>query len=246
MNPMRMRGDGTSDTFPVVTDSLLFVTQVAPYRDGPAGVHGVLDQAAIGVAQVAEMHGLEARRVDDVRALALDDIHEARALALFTIGETPWSNDQRAAIVENLRAARLAVCAIHSATDSCYSWDEYGQVVGARFDGHPWTQTFTADVLDESHPACAHLGDAWRWHDEVYQFRDLRSDADVLLRVRDGELDLLAPGARPPSFGYPLAWCFTEGRGRVFSTSLGHFPAAWESPPYLRHLAGGLGWALAA
>jgi type 1 glutamine amidotransferase len=30
----------------------------------------------------------------------------------------------------------------------------------------------------------------------------------------------------------------------VFSTSLGHFPSAWESPPYLRHLAGGLAWAL--
>ena len=59
------------------------------------------------------------------------------------------------------------------------------------------------------------------------------------------ELDLAASGARPPSFGYPLAWCFTEEHGRVFSTSLGHFPAAWESPDYLRHLAGGLGWALA-
>jgi type 1 glutamine amidotransferase len=80
----------------------------------------------------------------------------------------------------------------------------------------------------------------------VYQFRDLRPDAQVLLRVRDGELDLDAPGARAPSFGYPLAWCFAEARGRVFSTSLGHFPAAWESPAYLRHLAGGLGWALGA
>ena len=49
-----------------------------------------------------------------------------------------------------------------------------------------------------------------------------------------------------PSFGYPLAWCFTEEHGRVFSMSLGHFPAAWESPDYLRHVAGGLGWALEA
>ena len=78
----------------------------------------------------------------------------------------------------------------------------------------------------------------------MYQFRDLRPDAQVLLRVRDGELDLDAPGARPPTFGYPLAWCFTEARGRVFSTSLGHFPGAWETPAYLQHLSGGLGWAL--
>ena len=33
-----------------MAEPLLFVTQVAPYRDGPAGVHGVLDQAAVGVA----------------------------------------------------------------------------------------------------------------------------------------------------------------------------------------------------
>ncbi len=229
-----------------VADRLLFVTQVAPYTDGPAGVHGVLDQAAVGVSEIAELHGLDPRRVDDVRAVDAAVIREARALALFTIGETPWSAEQRTAILDGLRAGTLAIVSIHSATDSCYGWREYGSIVGARFDGHPWTQTFTADVLDETHPACAHLGASWHWHDEVYQFRDLRADARVLLRVRDGELDLTAPGARPPSFGYPLAWCFAERAGRVFSTSLGHFPGAWETPAYLRHLSGGLGWALGA
>jgi hypothetical protein len=227
-----------------VVDRLLFVTQVAPYRDGPAGVHGVLGQAAVAVAQVAELHGLVAQHVNDVRALDAAAVRDARALALFTIGETPWSAEQRAVMLAAVRAGDLAVIAIHSATDACYSWDDYGALVGARFDGHPWTQTFTAEVLDPAHPACAHLGAEWTWHDEVYQFRELRPDAHVLLRVRDGELDLTAPGVRRPSFGYPLAWCFTEGEGRVFSTSLGHFPAAWESPSYLRHLAGGLGWAL--
>jgi hypothetical protein len=229
-----------------VSDRLLFVTQVAPYADGPAGVHGVLDQAAVGVAQVAELHGLQPQRVDDVRTLSAADLDEARALALFTIGETPWSGAQRTTILDRVRAGRMSVLSIHSATDSCYAWNDYGTLVGARFDGHPWTQTFVADVLDETHPACAHLGAEWKWHDEVYQFRDLRPDAEVLLRVRDGELDLTAAGARPPVFGYPLAWCFEEGAGRVFSTSLGHFPGAWETPAYLQHLSGGLGWALDA
>jgi type 1 glutamine amidotransferase len=227
-----------------MVDQLLFVTQVAPYRDGPAGVHGVLEQAATGVAQLAELHGLEPVRVDDVRAIEDEEWEHTRALALFTIGETPWTVSQRLTLLRRLRAGDMAVISIHSATDACYAWDDYGAMVGARFDGHPWTQEFVADVCDPSHAACAHLGDAWRWRDEVYQFRDLREDARVLLRVRDGELDLAAPGARPPSFGYPLAWCFEEERGRVFSTSLGHFPAAWESPAYLRHLSGGLAWAL--
>jgi type 1 glutamine amidotransferase len=230
-----------------VPGSLLFVTQVAPYTTGPAGVHGVLDQAAVGVAQVAEINGLRSARVDDVRTLDDAALASARALVLFTIGETPWSAAQRDTIVRRVRDGSLALVAVHSATDACYTWPEYGTLVGARFDGHPWTQRVALEVVDTTHPATAHLGATWQWHDEVYQFRDLRADARVLLRVPDDQLDGDAPGAGgvPRSIGHPLSWCFTEGDGRVFSTSLGHFPAAWESPVYLQHLAGGLGWVLA-
>ncbi|HUY65917.1 MAG TPA: ThuA domain-containing protein [Acidimicrobiales bacterium] len=223
--------------------SLLYVTQVSPYRDGPAGVHGVLDQSAAAMAQLAESAGLAFHRVPDVRDLDPAALDSARVVALFTIGETPWSSAQRAALLGATRGGRTSVLAVHSATDSCYGWDDYRLLVGARFDGHPWTQVCTLDVVDPAHPAVAHLGPTWRWHDEVYRFRDLRSDAQVLLRAREDELDPeAAAGDPPPPFGYPLSWCFTEGSGRVFSTSLGHFPHAWETPDYLRHLAGGLDW----
>ena len=36
-----------------VSDDMLIVTQVAPYADGPAGVHGVLAQAATGLSELA-------------------------------------------------------------------------------------------------------------------------------------------------------------------------------------------------
>jgi type 1 glutamine amidotransferase len=224
--------------------TLLYVTQVAPYQDGPAGVHGVLEQSVMAVFELAGLAGLAARRVSDVGQVNAADLAAARAVGLFTIGETPWSDRQRAVLLEGVRSGRTALVAIHAATDSCYSWDEYGRLVGARFDGHPWTQEVTLDVVEPDHPATRHLGSTWRWWDEVYLFRDLRPDARVLLRARAIELDQDAPGAKQPAFGYPLSWCFTEGVGRVFSTSLGHFPGAWESPVYLRHLAGGLAWAL--
>ena len=224
--------------------SLLFVTQVAPYRDGPAGVHGVLDQSATAVAQLAESAGLEGHRATDVRALDPGDLDAARVVALFTIGETPWSAAQRAELLGAVRSGRTALVAIHSATDACYDWDEYGDLVGARFDGHPWTRTCTLDVLDPAHPAVAHLGPTWEWHDEVYRFRGLRPDARVLLSARPAELGPAEGVSGSPPEGYPLSWCFSEEAGRVFSTSLGHFPHAWESTDYLRHLAGGLDWAL--
>ena len=135
--------------------------------------------------------------------------------------------------------------AIHSATDACRGWDDYASLVGARFDGHPWTQEFEVEIADRTHPANAHLSAPWRWHDEVYLFRDLRPDAHVLLRVAHGQLDMSVPDARVPECGFTLAWCFTEGRGRCFYTSLGHFPGAWENPTFLRHVAGGLAWSLA-
>ena len=143
-----------------------------------------------------------------------------------------------------MRSGRLGLLGVHAATDACTSWEEYGSLVGARFDGHPWTVDFDIDVVDGTHPSTRHLGAVWRWHDEVYLFRDLRPDARVLLRVAEGQLDMDVPGARRPPIGFPMAWCFTEGAGRVFYTSLGHFPGAWETPDFLRHLQGGLAWVL--
>jgi type 1 glutamine amidotransferase len=223
---------------------MIYVTQVAPYRDGPAGVHGVLGQSATAMAELAEGAGLAYRHVRDVRDLDVEEMVRARVVALFTIGETPWDDVQRAALLDGVRTGRTRLLAIHAATDSCYSWDDYGLLVGARFNGHPWTQDFILDVCDPAHPAVAHLGTTWAWHDEVYQFRDLRPDARVLLRLDESQLDLTRPGVVPQPFGFPLSWCFQERQGRVFSTSLGHFPAAWESVAFLRYLAGGLSWAL--
>ena len=136
------------------------------------------------------------------------------------------------------------MCSVHSATDSCLGWDYYGRIVGARFDGHPWTTEFSVEVTDADHPATRILPEDWSWRDEVYLFRDLREDARVLLQVAPGQLDMEVEGARIPPCGLPLAWCHVEGEGRVFSTWLGHFPSAWESPLFLAFLAGGLEWVL--
>jgi type 1 glutamine amidotransferase len=221
---------------------MLIVTQVAAYADGPAGVHGVLGQATTALAQLAEGAGLRPVVVDDVRHLGPADLASAAVLSLFTIGETPFTPVQRDAIATAWRAGDLGVLGVHSATDACHTWPGYGPIIGARFDGHPWTQDFRIDVVDPDHPATAHLDPVWEWHDEIYLFRDLRPDARVLLALADDQVDLTVPGGRVPDCGFPLAWCHTEEAGRTFYSALGHFPGAWETPTYLRHLAGGLAW----
>ncbi len=232
------------------------LTQVAPYVDGPAGVHGVLPQAVTGLSQLAVLHGLTPVVVDDVADLDPAAVERGGVLALFTIGETPYSDRQKEAVSVAWRDGRLGVLGVHSATDACHTWDDYGAILGARFAGHPWTQRFTVEVAEPAHPVTAGVDGRWgsAWHDEVYLFADLRPDATVLLRLGDpeGQLDMTVGGARVPDCGFPLSWCHTAGGtegaggggGRTFYSALGHFPGAWEAPPYLRYLSGGLAWLL--
>ena len=42
----------------------------------------------------------------------------------------------------------------------------------------------------------------------------------------------------------PVAWTRTEGRGKVFYTSLGHREDVWTNPVWQKHLLGGIAWAL--
>ncbi len=228
---------------PLVARPMWIVTQVAPYRDGPAGVHGVLPQAATALGELASMAGLEPRSVGHVSEIDAESLVGGGVLALFTIGETPFDGRQRRAVVDGWRAGRLALLGVHAATDASHGWSEYGRLIGGRFAGHPWTCDMTIEITDPVHPSTRHLPRPWEWHDEVYLFEHLRPDAKVLLRVRSERLDMSAPGARTPACGFPLAWCIDEGGGTFYS-ALGHFPHAWEEPVYLRHLAGGLSWLL--
>jgi type 1 glutamine amidotransferase len=238
-----------------VSDTLLYVTDVSPYATGPgrdepqlrmAGVHGVLDQSATAVAELARVAGLAFEHAPDVAGIAPQALERARVLSLFTIGDTPWTSEQRELIGRRLREGELGILALHSAADSASSWEEFGRLLGARFDGHPWTQRFAVEVSDANHPSTRHLPRGWQFRDEVYLFRELRPDARVLLRAGGEDLDMSSPGARRPEIGFPLAWCFSEGKGRVFYTALGHFPSAYEDVRFLGHLYGGLEWVLGA
>jgi uncharacterized protein len=236
-----------------LSDLLIYVTEVAPYAESErrpdaqrrlAGAHSVLPQSIASMRQFAHLAGLRFAHFEAVSLITAQQLQETRVLALFTIGETPWSDAQKEVILQRVRSGAMGFMPIHSASDACNSWPEYGLLVGARFDGHPWTQEFTVEVVDGGHPATRHLGSRWRLTDEIYLFRELRKDRRVLLRALVSDLDMSAKDARVPEGGIPLAWCFREGHGRVFYTALGHFSALYEYPEFLGHLFGGLEWIL--
>lgn len=151
-----------------------------------------------------------------------------------TTGELPFDLDQKNAILEFVSSGK-GFLGVHSATDTLYEWPEYGQLVGAYFKEHPWTQSASVIVEDEGHPATAGLGSRFTINEEFYAFRDdPRPRVHVLLR-----LDPASVGA---SGDYPLAWTQTYGGGRSYYNALGHFSETWRDPRFQRQILGAIQW----
>jgi hypothetical protein len=160
--------------------------------------------------------------------------HDVLFFAL-TSGELAFTGEQKAAIL-NFVSGGGGFLGVHSATDTLYSWPDYGLLVGAYFNDHPWTQQATVVVEDTSHPATAGLGDRFSLTEEFYTFRDNpRPRVQVLLR-----LDPASVGA---AGDYPLAWVHSYGRGRVYYNALGHFSETWRDQRFQRQIAAAIRWA---
>jgi Trehalose utilisation len=149
-------------------NDLLYVSDVSPYRagrDAPAmaGVHQSLGSAATALEEIAGLCGLGFRHARQVRDIGLEDLERARLLALFTIGETPWSQDQRDVIERRASSGALGIVGLHSATDAAYQWPAMGSLLGGRFNGHPITgdlpMSSTCSASSYRTHACC-----WRWN----------------------------------------------------------------------------------
>ncbi len=216
---------GTSDV------RVLMVTTTLGFR------HDSIETARAAMASLAGASGqFRVTATEDVSLLTASGLagYDVLFFAL-TTGELPLRTEQRAAILAFVNNGGGFMGA-HSATDTLYSWPEYGDMLGAYFREHPWTQEATVIVEDPSHPAAGGVGDRFSMTEEFYTFRENpRARVQVLLR-----LDAASVGA---SGDYPLAWVKPYGRGRVYYNALGHFPSTWLDARFQRQLRGAIRWA---
>jgi hypothetical protein len=113
--------------------------------------------------------------------------------------------------------------------------------MGARFAGHPPGEHL-ARIVNESprHPTMQMWPEAFRWHDEWYDFNlNVRGSAYVLASVDESS----DPGGKMGA-DHPIAWCHENLPGRVWYTALGHGPNAYEDERFLRHVTEGVRWAI--
>jgi hypothetical protein len=203
--------------------------------------HTYLPDAEVAIKEIGEDHGWNVRTTHRLDRISAENLDETDLLIFATTGNLNFTDAQREAILDFVRGGKGFV-GIHNATDTCYDWPEYGEMLGGYFQGHPWTQEVRVIVEDPDHPATRMLGNSFRVYDEIYTFRNWDRDAThVLMRLDNDSVDL-SKGTRE-DHDYALGWCHDYGDGRVIYTALGHPDELWHQEWFLTHIEGCLTWA---
>ena len=137
---------------------------------------------------------------------------------------------------------------IHAATDTFYQWPEYGEMIGAYFAGHPWTQGTLVHVNapNPNNKLISYLnGESLELKEEIYQYKSPLNEesADVILKL-DPHKNSFAKAIRPEEKNNPVSWTKAHGNGRVFYSCFGHNDHVYYHPKILQHYLNGIQWAL--
>jgi len=167
--------------------------------------------------------------------------------AIFFLGhrDVDLSPQQRADLLAFVHDDGKGFVASHTATTAFASWPEFGELLGGRYDDHPWN-TVEAPVINEdpSFPATKHLPGVFNLTDEFYQTSDFSRDKiHVVLRLDMSKLPP-KPNVRRKDGDFPLAWAKMYGKGRVFYSSLGHDAKTWDNPDVYHMYFEAVKWAL--
>ena len=166
--------------------------------------------------------------------------------AIFFLGhrDVPIDEQQKAELAAFVRSGKGLVAA-HTALTALDSWPEFGELLGARYDGHPWGNS-VGTIINEApdFPATKHFPATFAFNDEFYQPKDFsREKSRVLLRLDVSKMPA-NPQARIKNGDMPLAWAKTYGKGRVFYSSLGHDASTWDNRDVAQMYFEAMKWAL--
>lgn len=170
------------------------------------------------------------------------------AIFFYGLGEEDLSAKQKVDLLSFVHDDGKGFVGAHSAIDAFYSWPEYGQMVGAYFDNHPWGVLDAPIIVEEpSFPGMRHLPHEFSVRDEIYVPTAApysRKEVDVLARMDASKVDLTIHDLHRTDRDFPVAWVKKYGKGNVFYSTFGHPDAAWDNPAIQKMYFEAIRWAL--
>jgi hypothetical protein len=173
----------------------------------------------------------------------LDDFD---AIFFYSIGEPAMTTDQKADLLSFIREDGKGFVGTHTANNDFFDWPEYTDLIGGRFDDHPW-ELFDAPVIveDPSFPAMKAFPPHFSINDEIYQMKDYSRDrVRVLARLDANRLDLGNKRVHRTDRDFAVAWARSYGKGRVFYSTFGHRPEVWDRQDIQTMYLEALKWAM--
>jgi hypothetical protein len=167
--------------------------------------------------------------------------------AIFFLGhrEIQLDAQQKADLLSFVKEDGKGFVAGHTATTAFESWPEFGEMLGARYDGHPWNTAYGSVINeDPAFPATKHFPPVFNFTDEFYQVKAYsRDNIRVVLRLDVSKMPS-NPEVHRTDGDFPLAWAKTYGKGRVFYSAFGHAAGTWDNPDVYRMYFEALKWSL--
>jgi uncharacterized protein len=167
--------------------------------------------------------------------------------AIFFLGhrDVPLDAQQKADLLSFVKEDGKGFVAAHTATTAFLDWPDFGDMIGGRYDGHPWNTTYGSVINeDPSFPATKQFPPVFNFTDEFYQTQEYSRDKiRVLLRLDVSKMPA-NPEVHRTDGDFPLAWAKMYGKGRVFYSALGHAAATWDNPDVYHMYFEALKWSL--
>lgn len=235
----------TAPAKPTKSRHLLIYSQTKGYR------HASIEVGVEAITQLGTKTGaFRATASEDTTSLTAESLKQYDAVLFLNVTGSIFDRvESQQALLEFVRKGG-GVAGIHSATDACYDWPQWGEMLGGWFDGHPWNaeSRVTVQIEDPAHPLNAPFAGAATFaiQDEIYQLKgpDFRASHRVLSSLDPHLTDMSLPGIKRADRDFPITLVREYGRGRVFYCALGHNAHIYWNPAVLGHYLAGLQWVM--
>ncbi len=200
--------------------------------------HSSIAVGTTAIIKLGNENNFEVDTTSDASCIQEDSLKKyAAVIFLNTTGY--FLNNYQQADFERYIQSGGGYVGLHAATDAEYDWGWYGRLVGAYFNGHPEQQEAIIKVIDSANDATKHLPKEWKRKDEWYNFKKLNKDVHVLLAIDEKSYKGGTNGD-----DHPMAWYHDFDGGRAWYTELGHTEESYVDPLYLKHILGGIKYAI--
>lgn len=210
-------------------------------------IHDNIAASVEALHRIGAANGFTVDATDDPSVFTRENLARYKVVVFSnTNNEAFTTEDQRQAFQYFVQHGGGLV-GLHAATTTERQWPFFVSVMGGEFVRHPKLQKFVVHVQDLHHPATEGMPASFEWEDECYFHDSLAPGLHPLLVTDPAGLDDPDSGKYPDSLVgkmLPLAWTLTTNGGRVFYTALGHQKEHYSDPFFVKHIEGGLLWAM--